>query len=167
MLLVWWKVCRVAFRLVAFESRSALNACKKERGGKRARSVVSVGHASGRRRRSVRLRSLVALTEFSLSAASRWFSFGIIPRTMRTDKSPARLQLILTVTWQRKDSIRTRRSANAHRVYATSMMPTSADSRPGLDDGHGRRPGAFARPRVRRERGCKRQQRPRTFDGRR
>ena len=112
---------------------------------------------------------LAALTEFSLSAASRWFSFGIIPRTMRTDKSPARLQLILTVTWQRKDSIRTRRSANAHRVYATSMMPTSADSRPGLDDGHGRRPGAFARPRVhrpRRERGCAKQQMPRTFDGR-
>ena len=31
MLLFWWKVFGVVFRLVAFESRSALNACKKER----------------------------------------------------------------------------------------------------------------------------------------
>jgi hypothetical protein len=45
----------------------------------------------------------------------------------------------------------------------------SGCSRPGLDDGHVRRPGAFARPRVhrpRRERGCAKQQMPRTFDGR-
>ena len=43
---------------------------------------------------AVRLRGLVALTEFSLSAASRWFSFGIIPRTMRTDCDLAKEGLV-------------------------------------------------------------------------
>lgn len=101
---------RVVFCLMAFESRGAWNARKSERGACVWTAVAA----------SVAPKSLAALTEFSLSVASRWSSFGI-PMSRRTGQSPTP-HTISSVTACRSTEESVPVSQRTHMLHAASMM---------------------------------------------
>ena len=95
---------------MAFESRGAWNARKSERGACAWTAVAA----------SVAPKSLAALTEFSLSAASRWSSFGIL-MSRRTGQSPTPHTISsVTACGSTEESVPV--SQRTHMLHAASMM---------------------------------------------